>query len=469
MSLLKQILPYHADTAKLFARISHQPWAILLDSGQPHSQYGRYDILVADPFMTISTLENETGVFTKIQQGTETTISHDDPFAILNSALAPYKAVQHQMPFAGGAVGYFGYDLAREIEDLPAIAKKDLSIPAMLVGLYDWAVIVDHREKASYLVSNGFQQSTHAQWPELCALFSEELPNQAVSRQAFTLTTPVTSNMDYSRYTQAFNAVKQYITEGDCYQVNLAQRFSAQVQGDSWHAYLKLREISPAPFMAYMNFGDLQVLSGSPERFLQVVGSHVETRPIKGTRPRSDDAVQDKQYAQDLQNSIKDRAENLMIVDLLRNDISKNCEIGSVKADTLFQLQSFANVHHLVSFVTGKLKKGKTAIDLLRGCFPGGSITGAPKLRAMQIVEELEPHRRGVYCGAIGYIGFDGNMDTNIAIRTAVYSAWDEHSGEISFYAGGGIVADSQLEKEYAETLDKASSMLKTMQYFSRL
>jgi para-aminobenzoate synthetase component 1 len=211
----------------------------------------------------------------------------------------------------------------------------------------------------------------------------------------------------------------------------------------------------------------MQVISGSPERFLQVMNGYVETRPIKGTRPRADDPAIDLQYAKALQSSIKDKAENLMIVDLLRNDISKSCEIGSVKADKLFQLQSFANVHHLVSIVTGVLQNTKTAVDLLRGCFPGGSITGAPKLRAMQIIEELEPHRRGVYCGAIGYIGFDGNMDTNIAIRTAVYVATADDDGEISFYAGGGIVADSDLEKEYAETLDKASSMLKMIQFFN--
>jgi para-aminobenzoate synthetase component 1 len=314
------------------------------------------------------------------------------------------------------------------------------------------------------LVSNGFQQSTHDNWATLCSLFDTHVEAQVAD---FALSSAVTSNMSFDEYTKAFNTVKNYITEGDCYQVNLAQRFSAKAHGCSWTAYSKLREISPAPFMAYMNFGSLQVLSGSPERFLQVVGNHVETRPIKGTRPRSDDVEQDKQLAEDLQASIKDKAENLMIVDLLRNDISKNCKIGSVKADKLFQLQSFANVHHLVSIVTGRLKIGKTAIDLLRGCFPGGSITGAPKLRAMQIIEELEPHRRGVYCGAIGYIGFDGNMDTNIAIRTAVYSADESGEGEISFYAGGGIVADSVLEKEYAETLDKASSMLKTMKFFS--
>lgn len=465
MTLLKHKLTYQADTTHLFALISDKPWAILLDSGQPHSQYGRYDILVADPFMTLSTVEDASGVHTKIQHGNKLTVSREDPFAILNKALAPYHAKPHDLPFVGGAVGFFGYDLARQIEELPNIAQ-DSGLPTMMIGLYDWAVVIDHREKTSYLVSHAFQASTHEQWDALCALFGQHSENTA---QDFYVTTPISSNMDFSRYAKAFTAVKQYITEGDCYQVNVAQRFSAQAQGNGWQAYLKLREISPAPFMAYMNFGNVQVLSGSPERFLQVVGTHVETRPIKGTRPRSVDVEQDIAYAKELQNSLKDRAENLMIVDLLRNDISKNCETGSVKADTLFQLQSFANVHHLVSFVTGQLRKGSTAIDLLKGCFPGGSITGAPKLRAMQIIEELEPHRRGVYCGAIGYIGFDGNMDTNIAIRTAVYSRKKSGVGEISFYAGGGIVADSELEKEYAETLDKASSMLKTMQYFLRL
>ncbi|HSI38731.1 MAG TPA: aminodeoxychorismate synthase component I [Methylotenera sp.] len=462
MPLLKHSLKYETNSANLFARLSHQPWAIFLDSGQPESQYGRYDILVADPFITICTVETEAETYTEIVQNGQRTISHEDPFAILDSALKPYHSTQHSLPFSGGAVGYFGYDLARQVEHLPSLAKKNAAIPHMKIGIYDWAVVVDHREKTAGLISNGFQQSTQDRWSELCALF--DAPAEAVAVTTFELTTPITSNMDFNYYAQSFDAIKRYITEGDCYQVNLAQRFSAQAHGNSWIAYNKLREISPAPFMSYMNFGHLQVLSGSPERFLQVTGNHVETRPIKGTRPRADDAVQDQQYAEELQNSIKDKAENLMIVDLLRNDISKNCEIGSVKADKLFQLQSFANVHHLVSFVTGKLKQGKTAINLLRGCFPGGSITGAPKLRAMQIIEELEPHRRGVYCGAIGYIGFDGNMDTNIAIRTAVYS-----EGEVSFYAGGGIVADSELEKEYAETLDKASSMLKTMQSFSRL
>ncbi|MEI8363017.1 MAG: aminodeoxychorismate synthase component I [Betaproteobacteria bacterium] len=471
MRLLKHPLKYNANSAELFNRLSHKPWSILLDSGQPQSQYGRYDVMVADPFITISSfedvaednLDSDKRLRTEITQNGLTTITHEDPFAILNRLLAPYQATKNALPFCGGAVGYFAYDLARQVERLPDLALKNVTIPHMMVGIYDWAVLIDHREKTAVLVSHGFQQATHDHWQELCALFDGPSLMQPAD---FVFTTPVSSNMTFKQYATAFDAVKNYITEGDCYQVNLAQRFSAKAQGNAWTAYHKLREISPAPFMAFLNFGRLQILSGSPERFLQVLNRHVETRPIKGTRPRSDDAALDQQLAKDLQASVKDKAENLMIVDLLRNDISKSCEIGSVKADQLFQLQSFANVHHLVSIVTGTLQKTKTAIDLLRGCFPGGSITGAPKLRSMQIIEALEPHRRGVYCGAIGYIGFDGNMDTNIAIRTMVYSASEDGEGEISFYAGGGIVADSVLEKEYDETLDKASSMLKTVQFF---
>ncbi len=462
MSFLKYPLDYQPDSAQLFERLRHQPWAIWLDSGQPNGQYGRYDILVADPFITITSSETCSAqvpnAITEIRQDGKVSLSAEDPFVILNRLLAPFQAVQTELPFCGGALGYFGYDLGRKVEAALSHPIDQATLPDMMVGIYDWAVVIDHREKTACLVSHGFHPGTHNQWAELCALFDE--PAVDVSSY-FALTSPIRSNMDFEKYAQAFHQVKHYITEGDCYQVNLAQRFSAQANGDGWLAYLKLRQISPAPFMAYMNFGAMQVLSGSPERFLQVVANRVETRPIKGTRPRSEDAVQDQRYAAALQASVKDKAENLMIVDLLRNDISKNCKTGSVKADKLFQLQSFANVHHLVSFVSGVLQAGKTAIDLLRGCFPGGSITGAPKLRAMQIIDELEPNRRGVYCGAIGYIGFDGNMDTNIAIRTAVYA-----NGEISFYAGGGIVADSVLDKEYAETLDKASSLIASFQSF---
>lgn len=485
MSLMKYELPYHHDSAQLFTRIAHRPWAIFLDSGhiqaaaqgKSGSQYGRFDILVADPFITFISDDTKTTIAKRspYNAGQSSLVSgievsgtevSGDPFLLLKEALAPYTSIQHDLPFTGGAVGYFGYDLARYLEKLENRALHTDQNPVMQVGIYDWVVVVDHRNKTSCLVSQGFDKQTHAQWDALCALFEAPVESDNQAPEFFAVTSTVTSNMNKQAYAEAFDKIQHYIHEGDCYQVNLAQRFSAQAQGDGWPAYQQLRKISPAPFMAYMNLDSMQVLSGSPERFLQVKDRHVETRPIKGTRPRAEDPELDAQHAADLQSSIKDKAENLMIVDLLRNDIGKNCETASVKANQLFQLQSFANVHHLVSIVTGKLHPERTALDLLRGCFPGGSITGAPKLRAMEIIEALEPHHRGVYCGAIGYIGFDGNMDTNIAIRTVVYVRNEQGSGEISFYAGGGIVADSELEKEYTETLDKASSMLKLMDFF---
>ena len=474
MSLLQHQLPYHHDSSLLFERIEKDDWAIFLDSGQAvnvatgnaGSQYGRYDILVAEPFITVVTEGQKTTV---MQDGVET-VSEEDPFFIIKQLLLQYPAPKTSLPFAGGLLGYFAYDLARRIEILPTIAATATEIPQMMLGLYDWAVVVDHREKRSMLVSHGLTTATKANWQTICKKFDDlngvnigdniETPFEVTSQIHFNLTEP--------QYHQAFAKIKAYISAGDCYQVNLAQRFAAEVQGDSWQAYQKLREISPAPFMAYMNLPlnaaeNFQILSNSPERFLQTDGNHVETRPIKGTRPRSADPIQDLTYSNELLTSLKDKAENVMIVDLLRNDIGKNCTIGSVKAEKLFQLQSFANVHHLVSTVTGKLKQTATAIDLLKGCFPGGSITGAPKLRAMQIIEELEPHQRGLYCGAIGYIGFDGKMDTNIAIRTAVIC-----KNQLSFYAGGGIVADSDASKEYAETLDKASNLITIIQFFMR-
>ncbi len=457
--MLKQEILYQPNSANLFARIADRPWAVFLDSGQPESQFGRFDIMAANPFIRLITSGAQTLIID--QNGSRS--SDADPFELLKASLAPYALEQTELPFEGGAIGYFGYDLARRIEHLPEVALDAEEMPEMMVGVYDWAVVVDHRLKRAFLVSHVMHSETQQDWLALCTLFTE--PQRLEVKPPFKISSALQSNMNYKDYSKAFHRIQEYIHEGDCYQVNLAQRFSAKASGDGWEAYQALREISPAPFMTYMNVEHKQtafkVLSASPERFLQVHGQHVETRPIKGTRSRSINAQEDAANAYALQNSAKDRAENLMIVDLLRNDIGKACEVGSVQADNLFALESFANVHHLVSTVTGRLAQGMTAIDLLRACFPGGSITGAPKLRSMEIIEELEPHRRGLYCGAIGYIGFDGNMDTNITIRTAIYS-----HGEIRFYAGGGIVADSELDKEHSETLDKASSMLALIQRF---
>lgn len=447
-------LPYCAEGAALFTHIAQRPWAVYLDSGRPGSGYGRYDILTADPFITLTTQGNSTtinrhGVFAE---------SAEPPFSLLQQIVGEFPVSQQGLPFVGGAIGYFAYDLARRLERLPQLALDAEHLPEMAVAIYDWAVVIDHQAKRAWLVGQGFDQATRQRWNALQAMFSRPAPQPALD---FSITGPLLSNMTQQSYAQAFQRVLAYIQAGDCYQVNLAQRFSAPAQGDGWSAYRRLRHISPAPFSAFCNFPQAQILSASPERFVRVENGRVATMPIKGTRPRGADPLQDAANARELCASLKDRAENLMIVDLLRNDIGKNCAVGSVKAEHLFALESYANVHHLVSTVTGELAPGKRALDLLQGCFPGGSITGAPKLRAMQIIEELEPHRRGVYCGAIGYIGFDGNMDTSIAIRTAVYS-----SQMLRFWAGGGIVADSEMEKEYRETWDKASSMLQLVERF---
>jgi para-aminobenzoate synthetase component 1 len=326
----------------------------------------------------------------------------------------------------------------------------------MQVGIYDWAVVVDHVEQRAWLAGQGRDAATLERWDERVSWLSA--PARAGSEFSLQVSGPVRSNMDRDAYASAFRRIQRYIRDGDCYQVNLAQRFQAIVAGDPWQIYRALRRVNPAPFGAYLSCADFQVLSASPERFLSVREGTVNTEPIKGTRPRSADPDRDRALADELRASPKDRAENLMIVDLLRNDLGRNCRPGSIAVPHLFDVRSFATVHHMVSTVTGTLDAGRDAIDLLAGCFPGGSVTGAPKLRAMEIIEELEPHRRGVYCGAIGYIGFDGAMDTSIAIRTLVHDR-----GRLSFSAGGGIVADSVLEEEYRETYAKAAAVFEVL------
>lgn len=449
MKPLTTRLPYCDDSSRLFEAVADRPWSMFIDSGKPGSQQGRFDIIVADPVATVATW----GELTEVRNRSGTQLTREDPFALLRKLLGRPLPRISGAPFCGGALGYFGYDLARRIERLPCRSLSAETIPDMAIGIYDWAVVVDHATRECRLVSWGRDPETRALWSELQALFVDPLPTRPGA--ALQLRGPLRSNLDRDAYGEAFRRVKAYIRAGDCYQVNLAQRFEAQVKGHPWAAYRDLRRSNPAPYSAYLNLPWCQVLSASPERFLQVRAGAVETKPIKGTRRRDPDPQRDDALAQALLTSPKDRAENLMIVDLLRNDIGKSCRIGSVRVPRLFALESFATVHHLVSTVTGELAQDRHAVDLLRGCFPGGSITGAPKLRAMEIIEELEPHRRGVYCGSIGYLGYDGDMDTNIAIRTLVHS-----DGTLRFWAGGGLVADSEEEEEYQETLDKAAAMV---------
>ncbi len=423
-------LPFEADAAHYFSAIADLPWAAWLDSGG----MGRFDILTAAPHHTIEK-------------------SGRDIFTLLRSELGEPVLPVADVPFAGGALGCFSYELAGIIEQ--AVPDIDSDI---YVGIYDWALVLDHEKKTARLVSHRRYAETSALLEQILLRFKTIPMLQACT---FRVKGAIRCNFTRKSYAAAFARVQAYLHSGDCYQVNLAQRFSAAAEGDAFGAYLKLRQSSPAPYSAYLNFPEIQVLCASPERFIRVFGRRVETKPIKGTRARHGDPLRDVQLAEELRGHPKDRAENLMIVDLLRNDLGKNCKPGSVRVPELFKVESYSNVHHLVSTVQGELAYGVDALDMLQGCFPGGSITGAPKLRAMQIIKELEPDPRGIYCGTIGYVGFDGNMDSNIAIRTLVYG-----DGEISCWAGGGLVADSQCGEEYQETLDKASLMLELLRLY---
>ncbi|WP_394754144.1 aminodeoxychorismate synthase component I [Crenothrix sp.] len=450
MSLPKQLvtaLPYFANSAELFSIIAEKPWSVFLDSGYPYSNQGRYDILASDPVCTLLT----HGDVTEITQNGQSIQSTANPFDLVKQYLLPTCLENNvDLPFNGGAIGYFSYDLARRLEKLPTIAEDAEHIAEMAVGIYAWALIVDHHQQKTYLVGQAIDSQA---WQSLIDQFSFVSPQPAADD--FNVIGDIVCNMDKSAYSYAYNRIKAYLKEGDCYQVNLSQRFVAPCQGNPWTAYQRLRAINSAPFSCYLNLPEVQILSSSPECFLKVSQGMVETKPIKGTRSRKQDSVDDARQINGLIHSSKDQAENVMIVDLLRNDISKTCKKGSVQVPKLFAVESYATVHHLVSTVTGVLAEGQQAVDLLKSCFPGGSVTGAPKIRAMEVIEELEPNRRGIYCGTIGYIGFNGNMDSNIAIRTLVHS-----DGTIRFWAGGGIVNDSVLEEEYQECFDKAAAML---------
>ena len=453
MSPRIQRIPYQADSAVCFAAVRDLPWPVFLDSARPYVDQGRYDIIAAAPYQTLIT----RGEATRIRQAGVLSESRADPFELLRTCLGFTNQDRlPELPFHGGAIGYFGYDLARRIEALPRLAEADDGMPEMMVGIYDWALVVDHAQRCAWLVGQGRDPATSRHWGDLVRRFGNSTSHDT---SVFRLRTQVQARLSREAYQRRFERIQSYILEGDCYQVNFAQCFEAEVEGDPWTAYRHLRRINPAPFSAYLETPEGAVLCSSPERFLKLEQGRVQTRPIKGTAPRLADPAADRHMAEWLAASDKDRAENLMIVDLLRNDLGKVCATGSLAVTGLFEIESFARVHHLVSTIEGRLASDEDALSLLRACFPGGSITGAPKLRAMQIIEELEGRRRGVYCGAIGYIGFDASMDTNIAIRTLVI-----RHNRLRFWSGGGIVFDSKVDAEYQESLDKVAAIFEMLQ-----
>tara|TARA_B110000211_G_scaffold228715_1_gene285402 strand:+ start:3407 stop:4795 length:1389 start_codon:yes stop_codon:yes gene_type:complete len=448
-------LPFVENACHYFETIRHLSMPLLLDSSRPASHFGRYDIAMAEPLAVIT---HKDGV-TKVEQNNTTKTTNLDPFSLIGQLQSELlvdtsKLSQAQgIPFTGGAAGLFGFDLGRSIEVIPSTAAADIAMEDLCIGIYPWAIITDHELRSSYLVSQLNELSTEA----LKADILLATPAQA---KEFALESDFVSNMTREQYAEKFYRVIDYIHAGDCYQVCLAQRFDAPYKGNPWAAYKQLRQVSPTPFSAYMETPEGALLSLSPERFLKVDNCKVETKPIKGTRPRGKTDTEDQQLIKELAASPKDRSENVMIVDLLRNDISKHCLPFSVKVPSLFAIETYSNVHHLVTTVTGELESSEQILPLLKGAFPGGSITGAPKLRAMEIIEELEPHRRNGFTGSIGYISSNGRMDTNICIRTLVTNAKGDGGGHIYCWAGGGLIADSECDSEYQETFDKVDNLL---------
>ncbi len=445
-------LPYQPDSTQLAARLCNLSWFVLLDSCHPHIQDGRYDIISALPYKTLTTYADCTQI---TEQDNQSTIqSTANPFDLVKQHL-PVANNNHQteLPFTGGAIGFFGYSLANRLESLSI--KRDPKQPDMAIGLYDWAIVTDHQQQLTQCV---FGQHDPNIAIKIKQVLHQINTSSSDTQTPFTLITPWQSAINRTQYDAMFAQIQNYIHAGDCYQVNLSQCFQADFRGSPWDAYQRLRQHNPSPFSAFLHYPDLDILSCSPERFLSLHDNHVETKPIKGTKPRGSDPQIDRKQATALLNSEKDRAENIMIVDLLRNDLSKHCQMDSVNVTQLCQLESYKSVHHLVSTIQATLSENKHACDLLASCFPGGSITGAPKIRAMQIIDECEPHCRGVYCGSIAYISHQQRMDSNIAIRTITCT-----NNRAYCPAGGAIVADSTVDQEYTECLDKIAAIMNTL------
>jgi para-aminobenzoate synthetase component 1 len=460
LPLIEALQPAPEATSAWLA-LCGRPHCLFLDSALRHDALGRYSFVTADPFEVL-----------------RRPVGERDPLGRLGERLGqfPVATVPELPPFQGGAAGLFSYDLNRSLERIPPPRYDEFNVPALLVGLYDVVLACDHQQDRAWIISHGFpeveENARRRRAEERLAQMKkwltepglgQELRNDSNFLPARRLAPQfptgrlddLTSNFSEADYLAAIRRVVEYIHAGDAFQVNLSQRLLFPAKDDAVSLYRRLRQCNPATFAGYFDLGDFQIVSASPERFLRVSGREVEARPIKGTRQRTSLPEADLFAAEGLRESEKDRAENVMIVDLLRNDLSRVCAPESVQVTQLCQLETYQYVQHLVSAVTGRLADGRTALDLVRAAFPGGSITGAPKVRAMEIIAELEPTARGPYCGSLGYVGFDGTMDLSILIRTITAGR-----GWRQLPVGGGIVAQSRAEDEYEETWHKARGLI---------
>jgi para-aminobenzoate synthetase component 1 len=438
--------PWHACR-----RLADLPHLLFLDSALVSPQ-GRYSYVAADPVRWLVARRGDP-----------------DPFSAVRELLTPrVPRIPELPPFQGGVAGLFGYELAHHLERLPRPEHDDFGVPELAVGFYDWVLAFDHVARRNWLIVADLPgRDSHKRRDEVRRWLDGRDPPLPAPAAPIPIRTPqfatgrpgITSNFDRSGYLEAVRRAVEYVHAGDCFQVNVAQRLLHPQTLSGLALYERLRTRNAAPFAGYFDLGDFAIASASPERFLQMQEGRVVTRPIKGTRPRGYAPMEDMARGDDLLESLKDRAENVMIVDLLRNDLGRVCRFGSIEVSSVCQLETFRYVHHLVSEVHGQLRPGLDAIDLLRATFPGGSITGAPKIRAMEIITELERTTRGPYCGCLGYLGLDGSLDTNLLIRTFVLG-----KGWMQFSVGGGIVADSDPAREYEETWHKAAGLLRALE-----
>jgi para-aminobenzoate synthetase component 1 len=454
------------EPVEAFQRLYHLPHCVFFDSALRGGSVGRYSFIAADPFAVLTAAPDDATVWTQIDR-------------LLRRF--PSSSLPDLPPFQGGLAGMFGYELTHSLERLPTTRFDEFQLPGLFLGLYDIVVAFDHARDKAWIISQGFPEIERAprqrraeqrasefprylsstSFPSICSRNQKSkliAAHQLAPQHAMGKLPDLTSNLSPEAYLDMVRRGIEYIYAGDVFQVNLAQRLLYPARDDAVSLFLRLRERNPAPFAAYFDVGDFQIVSASPERFLKVENRGVETRPIKGTGPRTGERQADQRVAEELAASEKDRAENVMIVDLLRNDLSRVCRPESVVVSELCRLERYAFVQHLVSVVEGKLAEGYGPLDVLRASFPGGSVTGAPKVRAMEIIAELEPTARGAYCGALGYIGFDGAMDTSILIRTITAGR-----GWWQFPVGGGIVAQSDPEREYEESWHKAEGLLRAI------
>jgi para-aminobenzoate synthetase component I len=500
LPLVEELVPA-PDPVACAERFVYTPPLLFLDSARDHERLGRYSYVASDPVASVRSKGAQVWVNVPDTRFEPVEVNVPHALVYLREMLAPFagEPLPGLPPFQGGAAGYIAYDWGDVLEPrVPTPRYDDLAIEDVDLCVYDWVIAWDHAERRAWIISTGFPErapdarrqraAERLEWvkerlrepapairerrlaQELFGALRPEVrrapapPTYPVEGVPGAADVELRSTFTRDGYLDAVRRVREYILAGDIFQANLSQRFQAPLREHPWLLYRRLRALNPAPFAAYLQLGATTIASASPERFLSVTpDGRVEARPIKGTRPRGAGPMHDMVLGRALVESEKDRAENLMIVDLLRNDLSRVCAPGSVRVPELFALEHYATVHHLVSTVVGRLAPGRDAVDLLCAAFPGGSITGAPKVRAMEIIAELEPARRGVYCGSVGYLSFTGALDTSIVIRT--YLARD---GRVYFSAGGGIVADSEPEAEYAETLDKARALIEALQTAGR-